>query len=498
VLNRDELMQEVHGVEYMCPEKYRLEPEWVIVLLAALVHSGDLVLAIPGKKFDAGSMDDLSTTPLDELLRFKHIEQPKEWNLPALKSLFELLSLPPDMAQLVTHDKEEPVQELQKAIAQTLEKIVLAQQHLQTGFPFLGRSLLTEDEKKAYRRQLDQAKIFFESLPAYSSPGRLKNFRYALDEINAQKAGVETLREVMALQEIVAELGPSAAYLSQAEMVWRGDHIWRRQMEQARHETLERINLTSVRDRHAQDRREIARKLHGLKRDYITAYIALHTQARLVASDDKRKVALMQDERLSQMQKLATIELMPTTQLTDFSNRLGELKSCFGLTEQDLQAAPFCPHCNYKPSTEKETAPAGNLLTAMDDELDRLLAEWTKHCCQLTDPTIQQNLELLKRRRAKWCMLSSIKTLPELSHDFIHALKRRCPPGKIVVKWKTCGWRFCRRSPVTPAEMKQRFEDYLRAGKQRYSQVRIVLSDSHNQGTLLQLLKFQRIEQRNG
>ena len=35
------------------PATYRLEPEWVVVLLASLVYSGDLVLAIPGKKLDA-------------------------------------------------------------------------------------------------------------------------------------------------------------------------------------------------------------------------------------------------------------------------------------------------------------------------------------------------------------------------------------------------------------------------------------------------------------
>jgi len=47
----------------------------------------------------------LVTTPVDELINFKHIEQPKEWNLPALKALFEL-GLTPGMTQLVTQGKE--------------------------------------------------------------------------------------------------------------------------------------------------------------------------------------------------------------------------------------------------------------------------------------------------------------------------------------------------------------------------------------------------------
>jgi hypothetical protein len=63
----------------------------VVVVLAALVYAGDIVLAIPGKKFDATG---LAATGRDRHGRagpFKHLEQPKEWNLPALKALFELL-----------------------------------------------------------------------------------------------------------------------------------------------------------------------------------------------------------------------------------------------------------------------------------------------------------------------------------------------------------------------------------------------------------------------
>jgi len=50
VLNRSELIQDEFGIDFMV--RYRLEPEWVIVLLAVLVHSGDVVLSVPGKKYD--------------------------------------------------------------------------------------------------------------------------------------------------------------------------------------------------------------------------------------------------------------------------------------------------------------------------------------------------------------------------------------------------------------------------------------------------------------
>ena len=71
-----------------------------MVVLAALIHSGDVVLSIPGKKFDAVALAQLAATGVGGLTcPFKHIEQPREWNMPALKALFELMGLPPGFAQ---------------------------------------------------------------------------------------------------------------------------------------------------------------------------------------------------------------------------------------------------------------------------------------------------------------------------------------------------------------------------------------------------------------
>jgi hypothetical protein len=47
VVNRNEIIQDDHGLEYMNPGGLRLEPEWVVVTLAALVYSGHAVVAIP-------------------------------------------------------------------------------------------------------------------------------------------------------------------------------------------------------------------------------------------------------------------------------------------------------------------------------------------------------------------------------------------------------------------------------------------------------------------
>ncbi len=465
VVNRSELIHDDKGVEYMDKDRQRLEPEWVAVVLAALVYSGDLVLAIPGKKFDAIGLPQLAGFGVGELTQFKHIEQPKDWNLPALKALFELLGLTPGLAQLVTQSKEEPVQQLQKVISELVEKLVLLQQSLQSGLIFWGRNLLAEEETQKLRTRLDETKTFLESLQAYTSPGKLKNFRYDAQEVASHRDGLNSLAEIESLQELVADLGTTASFLSTAEQVLPAEHEWVGKTKEARDEVLAQLGDPAKRGV-ATFRQQTQRKLADLKTAYLQTYLGLHTKARLGVNEDKHKIELMSDERLKLLQKLSTIELMPRQHLTDFQNRLARLKSCFALIEQEMDAAPVCPHCGFKPSVEPATTPAGTVLNGLDDELDKLVADWTQTLLtNLEDPTTKGNLDLLRPEPKKLVNgFIDKRVLPdELDQDFIDAL------GEVLselqkVPVKTANLRaalLSGGSPATPVEMKKRFEDYL-------------------------------------
>jgi len=481
VINRSELIQDVLDIEYLAPQTLRLEPEWTVVVLAALVYSGDLVLAIPGKKFDATGLPLLAGTNVGDLVQFKHVEQPKDWNLPALKALFELLGLTPGMARLVTQGKEEPVQQLQKAITHTVENLVLVQQNIQTGMPFWGQRLLSDSELVTRNSQLETTKSFLESLQAYSSPGKLKNFRYDAQEVSGHRDGLKALNEVESLQELVTDLGPTASYLSTAEAVLPSEHEWIGKMKAVRTEVLAAIQSSGFNVQGA-ERQTLNLKLSNLKREFISAYLALHIKARLGVNEDKRKIGLMGEERQKVLQKLSTIDLMPCHHLSDFQNRLVGLKSCFVLTEQDLDASPVCPHCSYKPGTEPPAVPAGTILDGLDSELDKLVDNWTQTMlANLEDPTTKGNLDLLKPEPKKLVNgFIKKRVLPDdMDQDFIHALQEVLS-GLEKVSVKTADMRaalLAGGSPATPAEMKKRFEEYLdelTKGKEP-GKVRIVL-----------------------
>ena len=208
----------------------------------------------------------------------------------------------------------------------------------------------------------------------------------------------------------------------------------------------------------------------------------MHAKARLGVNQDKRKTQLMGDERLKDLQKLSTIDLMPRQHLADFQNRLASLKSCFALTEHELDAAPVCPHCNFKPGTELPTLPAANMLDSLDGELDKLVDNWTQTLLSnLEDPTTKGNLSLLKAGPRKLVDgFIKKRVMPDdLDQDFIHALQEALS-GLTKVSVKITDLRdalLSGGSPVTPAEMKKRFEEYLdqlTKGKEP-GKVRIVL-----------------------
>ena len=355
VVNRSELIQDDEGLEYMDKNRQRLEPEWVVVVLASLVYSGHVVLAVPGRKFDAVGLMQLAAMSIDELTQFKHIERPKDWNLPVLVALFELLGLAPGMARLVTQGKDEPVQQLQKAISDNVDGLVLAQKSLQGGLSFWGQSLLAEKEAQMLRNRLDETKTFLESLQAYNAPGKLKNLRVDAKAVAGHRAGFDSLSRIRSLENLRTDLNATVSYLSTAEVGMPAKHVWVGKVRDARNHALEQFSDPKKRD-DVTFRWRMRRQLNDLKKEYLGRYLVLHARARLGINEDQRKTRLINDGRLKSLQKLSTIELMPLQHLTHFRDRLGGLTSCFALTEQDLNVSPVCPHCHYKPGTEPFSA----------------------------------------------------------------------------------------------------------------------------------------------
>ncbi len=479
VVNRNELVSDFAGVDYWT--RFRLEPEFLAVVLAALVHSGDVVLSIPGRKLDAGAVDQLAKIPISDMVCFKHIERPRDLPLGALQELFDLLGVPKGLV-VDPSKRDEGVTQLQGRVAERVNKTVVAHSHVGQ-LVLWGKPILSEQEQAEWRTKLAEHKTFLESLQAFNTQGKLKNFPHDTTEVSAQSAGMSLVGEVEELMQLVQQVGPVTAYLGKAEAVLDASHPWVVEVREKRGELLAKVTSP----KHRADpsfQRSLGQVLAQLKAGYQDAYVDAHNRSRLGANDDKKKGALAKDPRLAQLQKLAGVEMMPTQQLRAFENDLFALKTCFNLTKAELEADPICPHCAYRPLEESITgAPVAAVLRDLDEQLDDLVRDWTAALiANLEDPTVSENIELLTDPTGKQAVERFLdqRELPDpVDAVFVKALQEVLS-GLQKVLLSREGVHDALVSgglPCTVTEAKKRFEDHLSEatkGKDP-SKVRIVI-----------------------
>ena len=478
VVNRNEVISDYKGVEY--DNQFRLEPELVGVILAALVHSGDIILSLPGKKIDAADLDELTRIGIKEISNFKHIERPKDLPLAPLQALFDLLSI---AKGLIVNEatRDDAVKQLQIRIIEMVNEIVQAEQQVESGLPCWGVNLLNELEQENYRRQLSELKSMLESLQPYNTPGKLKNFRLTTTQINGQKTSLNVLKQVKEISALGQDIAPFSSYLSTAEAILPTDDPWSETVRGER--TILMAQLVDPQQRLSTDfRQRLRQKLADLKSTYVEEYSQLHKKCRLGATADQKKASLLNDSRLNQLRKLAGIELLPRAQLLDFQNRLAGLKTCFSLINEDLTNNPRCPHCDFRPVEEAISTSADITLNNLDDELDKLTANWTKTLLDnLTDPITQEAMTLLKtEQRSLIDNLLAQKQLPnDISNDFIVAIQEVLSGlEKLNIHVDDLKQALTTGSmPCTVSELRKRFEKYTESvtkGKDP-NKVRIIL-----------------------
>ncbi len=398
VVNRTELLQPVvdsQGNTLLEEEtRFRIEPEWLLVVLAALVFKGELVLALPGgQRIDSSTLGDAIRRPLRELLAFRHIERPRDLPLAALLELFQILGLAEGLIR-DPNQREDGVRVLQSAVEHALAQVVQTQQIISRGLLLWNSALLEGPALGDAQRALDGYKRMLEGLRPFTTVGKLKNVRLAPEEIAAQSPVRQLQTSLESFAGLVHELQPLAAYLTTAQAVLPIEHPFRTTVQAAQN-----AQLALLRDPQRRDtpgiRAQLLAELTHLRHTYATAYVALHRTARLSATQDDAKKHLSDASHLRHLRVLAHITLLPRTQLDTFQADLGRLKPCFGLSVDDLRDGPVCPRCGYRPIEEPTTEPVDAALIRLSAELDTQYATWLGALREnLSDPIATHSLEL--------------------------------------------------------------------------------------------------------
>jgi len=481
VLNRSEIIGVDHGVEYMDPNRYRLEPELVAVLVGALVNNGDLTVSVAGKAYDATNVDTLVVKPVNEIADFKHVQKPKGWQLPSIRAVLELVGLPSGLVKQIQDGDDAPIQQLQTRAIELAQRLAIAIAKTGGGFVLFGRELLGETERAALSTAMTATKDFLDSLQAYKSPGQLKNFSLPESEVGAKSEGLKALEKVEGLEKAVSDLTLLAGYIEQAKMASVADDPWVSEAEGVISECAERI-ATAGGEIDASTRQDLLRKLGECKDKYANRYADLHASARLDQSHDKRKARLLSDTRFKTLDSLATIDLLPVAQLRALKDRMGELKSCWSLTKSDLDKSPICPACRFRPDMELAGVSADAELDGIDARLDSILADWTDNLIRnIEDPLAWQSVNLLegekkdaveKFRRTKRLPGPVRQALIDGLRDVLSGLEKlTLTTDEVRAALQEGG------TPTTPEELAKRFSTFLDrklAGKDR-ERVRVVI-----------------------
>ena len=463
VLNRKELICVKHDVEI--ESQYQIEPELLLVVLLALVQNGNISLSLAGKKLDAANISDASKTPIDTLLQFKHIEKPKGVPLAELVALFELVGLSEGLIR-DANAHEQAVIQLRARANELTEEVVTTTQQVQTGLPCWGSELISGQDREEQRQKLDELKGFLESLQAFNTPGKLKNFTRTITEIQAQKANLDLVKQVEELNDLVQELTPMTGYLATATAVLPPQDPWRDQMESTRGSWRAKLLDPALRGR-PDFRQIINRALQKAKDDYKTTYLNLHKKARLGINEDEKKKELLKDPRLDQLKKLAAgISLLPYASLTELQTRLSKLTPCFTLVKDDLDASPICPHCNFRPQEETLGASGLAVLQQIDGQLDTTLENWRKTLVDnLSDPTAKKSISLLPsaQKAAVEGFLKSRQLSEKIEADLVQGIQTALSgliamnviPADLLDSLSAGG------APCTVEQLRTRFEEFL-------------------------------------
>lgn len=400
VVNRAELLGLRDGVEY--DQLFRLEPEWFVVVLAALVYAGDVTLALPkGRKLDAGDIDALVQTPIDDLIDLQHIERPKGWNRAMLLALFELLGLPPGQAKGIAEgvDADEAFRSLQRRVEEVQSHVLDTQRRVKEGLSFWGRGLLDEQPTKQSLDRIESLRIALDTLRNLRGVGQLKGLQWDEADVRARAADLAHVRGLEGLHAIVADHSAAAGWLTVATATLPEAHPWVAACEAQREASLATLRDPERRAL-AQTGTALGRALAELQTEYVKAYVGLHQSARMGPKESQRRAALRRDPRLVQLTSLSELPIFPAATVQHLRERLDGLRECARLVSADLRATPVCPHCGYRPASEV-TVDASAILPSINDDLDELSEAWTKQLIASLDTESARRDRALLDARAR-------------------------------------------------------------------------------------------------
>ncbi len=486
VVNRGELIETVAGGLQPVEKDihFRLEPEWVAVVLLALVYNGDIVLNVDGREnLDASSIERAATLSIDDLTDFRHYRRPRSLPLSIWIAIFEGLEL---QAGLIRDEntREEAVRALKGTVGAELERTAGLQGRLQSGLRLWNAPLFTDSytiESQAgvvvstdlpgvtlssldLLPDLRGYKQFLEGLSRFDTVGKLRNLRLNRADVAEAMTYRRQVLSIEQLLNLVNQLQPLTAYLAEAQANLPEEHPWSQRARGARQTVLDTVRRMG-RGEESPNGADLRRELEVLKQDYIAEYARLHRQMVLTPQLDDRRRRLYDDDRLKALNRLAGIELLNRAELEAWKNGIGNLRTSPDFHEGALQDTPT--HNGFRPVQYPSDLNAEVQLNHYDQRLDALLLRWRQALrAALTSETAQRSLEAMTpaERQPIETFLAQNDDDPALPANFVRAATEALRGIEALPLSVEALLEALKQGglPCTVDELENRFREYVR------------------------------------
>ncbi|MCM3358662.1 DUF6079 family protein [Psychrobacillus sp. MER TA 171] len=474
VINHSELIETVfiRGVEDLqYTKQFRLEPELLVVLLAAMVSTGAIEVTVENNTYNALNLNEFIQLSLSKLTQFSHVKKPSGLPIEELNAISDLfgISIPNYEEEMLSKVIVSVTIKANDAINESLSII----QVVKKGFPTWDGQLLNSVEIQENVSVLEAFKEFCEGLKRYNTPAKMRNLKYDIATIEKQKMAMDKLVSFAKLEQQIKEIQQRVSYLQIAQLNMDRDSEWSQHVDEALYELQDSL-------KHHQDTTKELATLDVLKQEYIRLYIEAHDKSRLNATENILKNTLLTDSKLKALKELAShISILPKEQIINWEKALTSLKTCYQVSEENLQHGPICSECKFRPTEVITNEKA--MLKKLEQELPSIFKNWTETLLtNFNDETVKENIGLLKPEQQmliKDLITNKAFTLPvdirliQAINDLLKGI------DKVEVSLKDIEEMMANGSPLTVEELRKRFEEMIHktVGNAQSNRVRIML-----------------------
>lgn len=356
---------------------FQLEPELLVIVLAALLRQGSLVITCQGMKISETDLSGSSHLGLTDLLKFTSISKPKPLPEQAVKELFSQFEIPPE---IINDPNALPmgVNQLQQKVQGELNHVVRIVESLRDGPKFWQQMVLPAPDHQKARKELEDFREFLNVLLPFMVPARLANLSVGVGEIRAAVKARTTLQDIEQIYDALNDLRPAWDYLTLAQIRLSANDPWQTELKEAIQFVIN--TLADPQKRKSQNLSPILRgRLGNLQNSYAKRYLDLHNQYRLDRGQDAIKQQLTTDPRWARMRALSKISLLSGQKLQKLKDELSGVVTCYQLQLTELQSNPSCSHCGFDPASMMHNADKASVtLDRVKQEFDLLCKTWVE------------------------------------------------------------------------------------------------------------------------